>query len=79
MCVTIQKIYIFRTFGCLPPDEAGLMQCKANLVPHLNPKKIACCSDEDFCNQKLTPMYDLVQPNTNSDDSFLVVPSHTKE
>lgn len=60
-----------RTFGCLPPDEAGLMQCKANLVPHLNPKKIACCSDEDFCNQKLTPMYDLVQPNTNSEDSTL--------
>ena len=32
-------------------------QCKGHLVPHLNPTSIACCSDENYCNQGLTPMY----------------------
>ena len=47
-----------RTYGCLPPDGQGLLQCKGALVPHLNPASIACCSDADFCNRRLTPMYD---------------------
>lgn len=73
-----------RTYGCLPPDESGLLQvssgftflishliwfvlpinfsinlfqCQGHLVPHLNPKSIACCSDADFCNRLLTPTY----------------------
>ena len=29
-----------RTYGCMPPDETGLLQCKGHLVPHLNPKSI---------------------------------------
>jgi len=61
-----------RTFGCLPPDESGFMQCKGNLVPHLNPTAIACCSDEDFCNRKLSPMYEIVDRDPNlGDDSSL--------
>ncbi|XP_015915106.1 bone morphogenetic protein receptor type-1B [Parasteatoda tepidariorum] len=44
-----------RTYGCLPPDESGLMQCKGSLVPHKNPKGIACCADRDYCNLELKP------------------------
>ena len=52
-----------RTYGCLPPDvEGGLFQCKGNLVPHLNPTAIACCSDQDYCNRRLAPMYDASPP-----------------
>ena len=29
-----------RTYGCMPPDETGMLQCKGHLVPHLNPKSI---------------------------------------
>ena len=29
-----------RTYGCVPPDETGMLQCKGHLVPHLNPKSI---------------------------------------
>lgn len=47
-----------RTYGCLPPDETGLLQCKGHLVPHLNPTSIACCSDDNFCNLRLSPMYE---------------------
>jgi bone morphogenetic protein receptor type-1B len=42
-----------RTYGCLPPEESGLMQCRGSLVPHLNPANISCCSDEDLCNRDL--------------------------
>ena len=56
-----------RTYGCLPPGETGLLQCKGHLVPHYDPKSIGCCSDEDFCNLKLSPMYepsnDLSEPS----------------
>ena len=27
-----------RTYGCLPADEKGLMQCKGHLVPHFYPR-----------------------------------------
>ena len=27
-----------RTYGCLPPDESGLLQCKGHLVPHFYPR-----------------------------------------
>lgn len=47
-----------RTFGCMPPeDDGGLLQCQGHLVPHINPTSIACCSDGNYCNQALTPMY----------------------
>ena len=68
----------YRTFGCLPPEESGLMQCKGNLVPHLNPKAILCCNDEDFCNQKLSPMYEY-NPNDNSEDTSLDYPFPTSD
>ncbi|XP_053610300.1 bone morphogenetic protein receptor type-1B isoform X1 [Plodia interpunctella] len=44
-----------RTTGCLPPEEAGFMQCKSSQVPHQHPKAIACCNDGDFCNRPLSP------------------------
>ncbi|CAL1285066.1 unnamed protein product [Larinioides sclopetarius] len=44
-----------RTYGCLPPEENGFMQCKGNLVPHQIPKSIACCNKEDLCNKFLRP------------------------
>ncbi|GFT67028.1 hypothetical protein NPIL_405422 [Nephila pilipes] len=44
-----------RTYGCLPPEENGFMQCKGHLVPHQIPKSIACCSKEDWCNKHLKP------------------------
>ncbi|CAG0890197.1 unnamed protein product [Darwinula stevensoni] len=48
------------SYGCLPPEETGLMQCKGYLVPHVIPQSIACCRPEidgDFCNSNLQPMY----------------------
>jgi len=47
------------TYGCLPPEEKGLMQCKGHLVPHLLPKSIACCHNTDQCNKLLSPMYEI--------------------
>ncbi|XP_017769395.1 PREDICTED: bone morphogenetic protein receptor type-1B isoform X2 [Nicrophorus vespilloides] len=46
------------TYGCLPADERGLMQCKGYLVPHLHGKSIECCDSEDLCNQFLKPHYE---------------------
>jgi len=46
-----------RSYGCLPPDETGLMQCKGHLVPHFFPRSISCCNDYDLCNKDLVPVY----------------------
>ncbi|XP_041982062.1 bone morphogenetic protein receptor type-1B isoform X2 [Aricia agestis] len=43
-----------RSAGCLPPDEAGLMQCKGSQSPHQHPKTIQCC-ERDLCNRRLSP------------------------
>ena len=44
------------------------MQCKGHLVPHFEPRNIACCSDYDMCNKDLVPMY---QPSSDTDtDTF---------
>ena len=43
-----------RTYGCLPADEQGLLQCKGHLVPHFQPRSIACCQEEDLCNKVCT-------------------------
>ncbi|PVD39256.1 hypothetical protein C0Q70_01884 [Pomacea canaliculata] len=45
------------TWGCLPPGESSLMQCKGNEVPHSTPTSIACCDSGDECNKDLTPEY----------------------
>ncbi|XP_001601240.4 bone morphogenetic protein receptor type-1B [Nasonia vitripennis] len=45
------------SFGCLPPDEQGFMQCKGNLVPHIQEKNIVCCNNTDLCNKDVFPMY----------------------
>lgn len=46
-----------RTYGCLPPEESGFMQCKGNLSPHMKGKAILCCDTNDFCNKDLKPTY----------------------
>ncbi|XP_064457112.1 bone morphogenetic protein receptor type-1B-like [Ornithodoros turicata] len=56
-----------RTYGCLPPEETGLMLCKGSLVPHKIPKSIACCSDGDLCNKYLKPMYKIIP---DDDDEY---------
>ncbi|XP_018576590.1 bone morphogenetic protein receptor type-1B isoform X2 [Anoplophora glabripennis] len=45
------------TYGCLPADERGFMQCKGHLVPHETSKSIQCCNDKDMCNLDLKPTY----------------------
>ena len=47
-----------RTYGCLPPEERGLMMCRGALSPHANPVTIECCKSGDFCNRLLFPMYE---------------------
>ncbi|KAK2150729.1 hypothetical protein LSH36_393g02035 [Paralvinella palmiformis] len=44
------------TYGCLPPEEGTIMQCRGNLSPHKEPKGIACCNNSSFCNQGLVPI-----------------------
>lgn len=44
-------------YGCTPPGEKGLLQCKGDLSVHEIPKSIHCCSGPDFCNQQLKPAY----------------------
>ncbi|KAF2366093.1 GS domain [Trinorchestia longiramus] len=51
-----QMYHEFRTFGCLSPDESGLMQCRGYLVKHSRPKNISCCREYDGCNADLKPM-----------------------
>lgn len=53
-----------RTYGCLPPEESGLMQCKGHLLPHFTPRSIACCNDYDLCNKDLAPLYEVRDSET---------------
>lgn len=53
----------------MPPDETGLLQCQGHLVPHVNPSSIGCCSDEDYCNVRLSPMYEPTSDNDYLDDN----------
>ena len=45
------------TYGCLPPEETGYMQCQGYLTPHTIPRSIKCCSFGDLCNIHLKPSY----------------------
>lgn len=39
------------SFGCLAPNEQGLMQCKGYLVPHSRGTNIECCNNTAYCNK----------------------------
>ncbi|XP_014776832.2 bone morphogenetic protein receptor type-1B [Octopus bimaculoides] len=45
------------SFGCLPPHESTVLQCKGDLVPHVTPQTVACCDGEDYCNRDLKPTF----------------------
>ena len=45
------------SYGCLPPEETGYMQCQGYLSPHTIPRSIKCCSFGDLCNIHLKPSY----------------------
>lgn len=45
------------SYGCLPPDESGYMQCMGDLSPHQIPRSIACCNNISLCNLQLNPVY----------------------
>ena len=69
-----------RTYGCLPPEESGLLQCKGHLVPHSNPTSIGCCNDGDLCNRNLAPMYQASTPDLDHSDfqsEFLGIQTQT--
>jgi len=55
---TTELLVAERTYGCLPPHEKGLMQCKGSLVPHFQPRNILCCASAPLCNQDLSPVYE---------------------
>ncbi|BES94511.1 Glutamine Synthetase [Nesidiocoris tenuis] len=52
------------SYGCLPPEEAGFMQCKGHLVPHSTGKSIQCCNSSDLCNRELVPEYRAPRPSS---------------
>ena len=56
-----------RTYGCLPPAEAGLMLCRGGLSPHSTPTAIQCCRQGDLCNRRLYPMYQLTRYQSEGD------------
>jgi len=65
-----------RTYGCLPAEEGGLLQCKGHLVPHFDPRNIACCASHDLCNKELAPQYEAtVDSSTAAAGPELVDPS----
>lgn len=40
-----------------------MFQCKAHLVAHARPKRIACCQEGNYCNRNLSlPYYANVSP-----------------
>jgi hypothetical protein len=58
-----------KTFGCLPPEEEGLMQCMGHLVPHEVRKSILCCHSHDFCNLDLSPNHFNIPKRENGNGS----------
>ncbi|XP_071540457.1 bone morphogenetic protein receptor type-1B [Panulirus ornatus] len=60
-----------RTYGCLGPDELGLMQCRAYLTKHQRPKNISCCNESDRCNEHLLPQIIHHKPSVAPQGNFL--------
>lgn len=58
------------SYGCLPPEESGLMQCQGHLSDHDAHKNISCCNEQDFCNALLKPTYTLKRYSSTSDFNF---------
>ncbi|XP_048760143.1 bone morphogenetic protein receptor type-1B-like [Ostrea edulis] len=45
------------SMGCFSEEENSILQCKGHLIPHRMPRTVACCNDEDYCNEYLDPLY----------------------
>lgn len=45
------EITLESSYGCLPPDESGLLSCKAYLVRSVTPKNMSCCNNTNLCNK----------------------------
>ncbi|XP_065333252.1 bone morphogenetic protein receptor type-1B [Cloeon dipterum] len=64
------------TYGCLPPQETGYMQCQMHMVSHAIPKNISCCN-EDMCNKGLIPPLETIilnpTPSFISDRDILII------
>lgn len=60
------------TYGCLPGDERGLMQCRT--PTYSRGKAISCCDFMDACNRVLTPYVEMrsstPSPGISYDDSI---------
>lgn len=63
------------SYGCLPTEEQGLMQCRGAQVPHFRGKNIVCCNKTDMCNQGVFPTYSTKPPMAQ--DPLNVDPSST--
>ncbi|CAG2102508.1 unnamed protein product [Medioppia subpectinata] len=72
-----RRLEMEKTYGCLPPDDGHILQCKGHLVPHVVPKSIECCNDHDFCNLELHPNYYNIPevPNADNESEFLSIDS----
>lgn len=50
---------IYSSYGCISSEEHRTLHCHSNLVPHFQPKTIACCNNTDLCNANLEPSFPL--------------------
>lgn len=51
---------VYTSYGCISSEEHRTLHCHSNLVPHFQPKAIACCNNTDLCNADLEPSFNNV-------------------